>query len=490
MEKLTGKPITPASLEGADILVILEPWGWYHPGEVEAIRGFVRAGGGLLLAAGPWRGSGLRAANGIASYLGASFRANGRVRDPTDHYSDRSHIIIVSTLADHPIARGVGSFYFQGTYIARLGPAAVVAESDPDAWFDHFGAEDWGDGERQPEEESGPFPLIAAMGFGAGRVVLAGDGSFTYNSWIDKLDAERLALNVMEWLASGRREAADQPPVAFFTCSPTERGTLRCDASPSLDPDGEIVLYEWDWDGDGVYETSTGRPLVEHSPLEGWAAISLRVTDAAGNASSLTLSRGDLASYWVLRGSLNLEACRLQEAVGDLAQAVDLAPEDPEAHYWLGRAYGALGRHDEAIGELEKARELGFYRESVTLALSASYSYRGDYGVAIGLLRDLLAAMPESTYAKVALGWKLLLNREFEAAREILEEVQGVHIVARNNLGVLSYFEGKWQEAVDKLRPISESASDPLLALEANAFPGLAYSRLGEEDLARAAFER
>ena len=55
------------------------------------------------------------------------------------------------------------------------------------------------------------------------------------------------------------------------------------DAFGSYDPDGEIVLYEWDWDSDGVYDDSSVDPTAEHvwtAPFEG--TIRMRVTDDEG----------------------------------------------------------------------------------------------------------------------------------------------------------------------------------------------------------------
>ena len=83
-----------------------------------------------------------------------------------------------------------------------------------------------------------------------------------------------------------------QPPIADFDFTPTsphEGETVRFDASSSLDPDGQIDAYRWDWDGDGVYDEQTGDPVIDHSfdPAGGYN-VSLRVVDDDGTSSNLT----------------------------------------------------------------------------------------------------------------------------------------------------------------------------------------------------------
>jgi PKD domain/Peptidase family M23/von Willebrand factor type A domain len=59
--------------------------------------------------------------------------------------------------------------------------------------------------------------------------------------------------------------------------------TISVSASASFDPDGSIVSYEWDFDGDGTYDETTDSPQVEHvytSPFDG--QLSVRVTDDDG----------------------------------------------------------------------------------------------------------------------------------------------------------------------------------------------------------------
>ena len=79
-------------------------------------------------------------------------------------------------------------------------------------------------------------------------------------------------------------------PVAGFTYSPAEPGIgqrVEFDASGSHDPDGEIVKYEWDLDGDGMIETE-GLTTAKVYEQAGTYRVTLQVTDDDGATATST----------------------------------------------------------------------------------------------------------------------------------------------------------------------------------------------------------
>ena len=68
--------------------------------------------------------------------------------------------------------------------------------------------------------------------------------------------------------------------------SADEGSSVMLDGSGSMDPDGvnDLVRYDWDLDGDGVYETS-GVSVAFNSTADGNFTVGLRVTDNAGDVS-------------------------------------------------------------------------------------------------------------------------------------------------------------------------------------------------------------
>jgi parallel beta-helix repeat protein len=58
------------------------------------------------------------------------------------------------------------------------------------------------------------------------------------------------------------------PPVVNFSFTPKNPKideTIIFDASASYDPDGEIILYKWDWDSNGIYDETQTIPLASYS---------------------------------------------------------------------------------------------------------------------------------------------------------------------------------------------------------------------------------
>jgi hypothetical protein len=97
-----------------------------------------------------------------------------------------------------------------------------------------------------------------------------------------------------------------QPPTASFTATPnpaTVGGSIHYDASGSKDPDGTIVNYEWDLDGNGSFETDTGATASADRVYSaaGTFDVGLRVTDNGGTSATKTLpvtvNSGGVSNY-------------------------------------------------------------------------------------------------------------------------------------------------------------------------------------------------
>jgi PKD repeat protein len=87
-------------------------------------------------------------------------------------------------------------------------------------------------------------------------------------------------------------EPANEPPEASFTYSPdpgVTGQTVTFDASNSVDSDGEIETYRWDWNGDGTYDESTSDPQIERTfSTTGFSNVGLQVVDDDGATGETT----------------------------------------------------------------------------------------------------------------------------------------------------------------------------------------------------------
>ena len=83
-------------------------------------------------------------------------------------------------------------------------------------------------------------------------------------------------------------QPTNQPPTASFSYSPTNPSSgerVRFDGSNSYDPDGQIVRWQWDFDGDGNTD-AVGREGYNTYRGTGRTRVQLTVTDNDGATSS------------------------------------------------------------------------------------------------------------------------------------------------------------------------------------------------------------
>lgn len=76
----------------------------------------------------------------------------------------------------------------------------------------------------------------------------------------------------------------NESPTADFTYT-ISGATVEVDASSSTDPDGTISSYQWDWNGDGTYD-STGQTASHTYSEDGRYELTLKVTDDSGGTDT------------------------------------------------------------------------------------------------------------------------------------------------------------------------------------------------------------
>jgi len=119
-----------------------------------------------------------------------------------------------------------------------------------------------------------------------------------YAVLFSELEGEAQAARRGLWGACSAPPSADnQPPRAEFTFSPENPRpgeTVHFDASSSVDPDGQIVKYDWDF-GDGA--AASGLTTTHEYAQEGSFTVTLTVTDDSGamGVTRKTIAVGEAA---------------------------------------------------------------------------------------------------------------------------------------------------------------------------------------------------
>jgi fibronectin type 3 domain-containing protein len=163
--------------------------------------------------------------------------------------------------------------------------------------------------------------------------------------------------------------AGNRQPTARFSASPRtptagEQATL--DASGSTDSDGSIARYEWDFDGDGVYDATTTTPTVTHTyPTAQTTTVKLRITDDQDATDTIE------------------HAVRINAQPGPYAHAV--LDTSGLAHYWrLGEASGSTLW--DSVGSADATAT------SVTLGAAGALAGDGDTATAFDGLASVASA--------------------------------------------------------------------------------------------------
>jgi len=211
-----------------------------------------------------------------------------------------------------------------------------------------------------------------------------------------------------------------------------------------------------------------------------------RATDAAANAVRLDPELGEAHSTVAY-----IKAVRDHDWVGaeeQFKRALELSPEDADAHDLYGRLCAALGRYDEAIVLQRRAQELDPL--SHRLDVVSTLLRAGRYHEAVMGARDAVELDPGHDRARATLGWAYFLSGRREEGLAELERAASLASGSSLWLGQLGQaygLAGRADKAREILRQLELRAESGYVAPYHLAY---VYTGLGEADRAVACLER
>ncbi|RMF34759.1 MAG: tetratricopeptide repeat protein [Chlorobiota bacterium] len=137
---------------------------------------------------------------------------------------------------------------------------------------------------------------------------------------------------------------------------------------------------------------------------------------------ALELNRKHIAA-WTERCMLRLEANQPDQALADIAQAIELAPDVGQFYYLRARCLLALGKESQALEDLIAAVQRDPTCIDAWLLSSQLWRQRGEYAQAIYALKQVLSVMPDDVSAHIAMAETQLAIGRFNAARHHIQRV-------------------------------------------------------------------
>ncbi|MGI8735524.1 MAG: tetratricopeptide repeat protein [Pyrinomonadaceae bacterium] len=172
-------------------------------------------------------------------------------------------------------------------------------------------------------------------------------------------------------------------------------------------------------------------------------------------------------------------------AEGQHRRAIEINPNYATAHHWFGFHLAMVGRFDEALRELSRARELDPLSPSIMQAQGWCYYQARRFDESITTYRNMLEAVPDFSYGLGTFAWTLRhagdANEAVEVAKKAVALSGGQIFVAV--LGASYAAAGQVDEALAILGQLHEMSQHTYVSPYQRALIHLA---LGEKDTALA----
>jgi adenylate cyclase len=175
----------------------------------------------------------------------------------------------------------------------------------------------------------------------------------------------------------------------------------------------------------------------------------------------------------------------------EFKRAIALDPNSAAAHAGYGWYFGYLGRLEEALPELERAREIDPLSPETVVNIGEAFMYRREYARADEYFRQAIAMAPDFYDSYLQQGWNLTCQGKNAEAVPVIEKAAALaepdFTQTQMSLGGIYALTGRRAEALTILEHLKDLSIhqyvDPV------AFWSI-YFALGEKDLSFKWFEK
>jgi TolB-like protein len=196
----------------------------------------------------------------------------------------------------------------------------------------------------------------------------------------------------------------------------------------------------------------------------------------------------DLGEAYAVLGQIRLQYEHdWSAAESALLRAVDLNPYFAPSQQWLGLYYAYMGRMDDALARIARARELEPLAPGYGAIEGLLMIYAGAYTAAVDRLQETLSLDPTFELTRTYLGLAYLRLGDFDRAMKEFSRTRSVAPGRGGYVGQLYALSGRRQEALDEAHRLIELSRQRYVAAYDIA---TIYGALGDADEAFAWLER
>jgi superkiller protein 3 len=184
----------------------------------------------------------------------------------------------------------------------------------------------------------------------------------------------------------------------------------------------------------------------------GSSAVPVEPTSPTGSPNQAPTSTPSAGNH-VEQGNAYKEAGNVEGAIAEFQRALELEPDNAEAHANLGLIFIDQGRFAEAVPEFEAALTVDPKNDSAIGGLCVANAFV-EPEQAVAQCRAALEDHPENADLHNGLGVALVNQKQFNEAMSAFKDaiqLKPDHIWAHNNLGYLYLQIGRLDEAVVEL---------------------------------------